>query len=80
MSHQETMGTRRRRPKSLFFVLFVVVYAIALLPPIYIWLGGLTQAFLGLPASVWYMFGICLLALAVCGALYRYERSRGELD
>ncbi|MEV6013093.1 hypothetical protein AB0M29_40805 [Streptomyces sp. NPDC051976] len=65
---------------SLFGVLFLAVYLGALLPPVYTWMSQRHGIVLSLPLSVWYMFGVCIFATAVCAGLYWYEHSRKELD
>jgi hypothetical protein len=64
----------------VFSILFALAYANALLPPVYIWASGRHGVLFGLPASVWYMLGICVFATATCAALYAYESSRKEVE
>jgi hypothetical protein len=74
-------GVARMKPKILVFGgLFAIAYSLALLPPVYIWASGRHGIVLGLPASLWYMFGVCIFAVGICGGLYAYELNRKELD
>lgn len=66
--------------RHIFGILFALAYAVALLPPIYIWASGRHGVVFGLPASVWYMLGVCVFAVAICAALYVYESFRKEVE
>lgn len=74
----------RGRPRSpvhlLFGALFGAVYLIALAPPVYIGVTKIHDVVLGLPLSVWYLFLVSGIAVALCAGLYAYESARGELD
>lgn len=70
----------RSRARWVFGALFAAAYLVALLPPIYIGATKVHDVILGLPVSVWYMFGICGFAVGLCAVLYSYEFAREELD
>lgn len=39
---------------TVFAVLYGIVLAFAILPPLYLWGSGKTALFLGAPMSIWY--------------------------
>jgi hypothetical protein len=81
MSYQETHDARAVKPVHwLFGGLFAVIYAVAILPPVYIWMGRQHAFVLGLPISAWYTIVTCAVAIVACTALYRSEYPGTETD
>ena len=77
--HQETQDARK--PATwLFGGLFAAIYAVAVLPPVYIWMGQQHAFVLGLPISAWYTIVTCAVAILVSAALYRSEYPGMETD
>ncbi len=65
---------------TVFAVLYTIVLAFAILPPLYLWGSGRTALFLGAPMSVWYWLFDFLALLVIMGLLYWVEDVRGEVD
>lgn len=81
MSAEKPIVSPYATPKGVVFgVLIATAYAMALLPPIYISISANHDVVVGLPVSVWYMFGVCIFAVLTCCALYIFESVRKELD
>lgn len=81
MSYQEAHDARAVKPTTwLFSGLFAIIYAVAVLPPVYIWMGQQHAFVLGLPISAWYTIVTCTVGIAVCTALYRTEYRGTETD
>jgi hypothetical protein len=81
MSVQDTYGARKVKPVTwVFGGLFAALYAIAVLPPVYIWMGRQHALVLGAPISMWYTIVTCAAAIGVVAALYVYEYSGTEAE
>jgi ABC-type Mn2+/Zn2+ transport system permease subunit len=81
MSVQDDYGAPEVKPATrVFWGLFAVIYAAALLPPVYIWMGQQHAFVLGLPISAWYAILTCVVAIIVVAALYNYEYSGTEAE
>ncbi|MDD6461583.1 MAG: hypothetical protein PUF51_03855 [Bifidobacteriaceae bacterium] len=65
---------------TVFALLYIIVLAFAVLPPLYLWGSGRTALFLGAPMSVWYWLFDFLALLIIMGLLYWVEDVRGEVD
>jgi hypothetical protein len=75
-------GTRwppGRRKRVIFGALFTVDSLLVLAPPVY-WLAGVSEIQRPIPISLVYFLGTGLLIVLSVLALYRVERTRGELD
>jgi hypothetical protein len=81
MSYQRTDDAREVKPATwLFGGLFAVLYAAAVFPPAYIWMGQQHTFVVGLPLSAWYTIVTCAVAIVGCTALYRFEYPGTETD
>lgn len=65
---------------AIFAVLYGIVLAFAILPPLYLWGSGRTTLFLGVPLSVWYWLFDFIALLVIMGMFYWIEAVRGEID
>ena len=65
---------------TVFAVLYGIVLAFAILPPLYLWGSGKTALFLGAPMSIWYWLFNFIALLIIMGLFYWIEDVRGEVD
>lgn len=65
---------------TVFAVLYGIVLAFAILPPLYLWGSGKTALFLGAPMSIWYWLFNFIALLIIMGLFYWIEEVRGEVD
>jgi len=84
-TENERAGSDRRseggiRFGALFAALFVLVYAVALLPPVYISLSRQHALIAAVPASIWYLILTSAAPIAVTYGLWLVESRRGALD
>ena len=70
----------RLRFGVLFAVLFTLVYAVALLPPVYITLSRQHALIAAVPASIWYLILASAAPIAVTYGLWLVGSRRGALD
>jgi hypothetical protein len=68
------------RATAAFAALFALIYAIALLLPVYLALTPDHGVVAALPVSVWYLLLVSAAAIVVTTGLWVAERRRGELD
>ncbi|MFC5675906.1 hypothetical protein [Aeromicrobium endophyticum] len=68
------------RAAAPFVALFALIYAIALLPPVYVGLTRQHGLIAAVPVSVWYLLIVSAAAIAATTGLWVAERRRGELD
>lgn len=68
------------RATAAFAALFALIYAIALVPPVYLALTREHGLIAAVPVSVWYLLLVSAAAIAVTTGLWVAERRRGELD
>jgi hypothetical protein len=61
-------------------VVFAAIYAIALLPPVYIFFSRQHGLIAAVPVSVWYLVLVSAVAIVATTALWVSERRHGELD
>lgn len=80
MSLSTGHGRTASSKNLVFSILFALAYAMALLPPVYIGASRRHGVVFGLPASIWYMLGVCVFAVATSAALYAYESYRKEVE
>ena len=69
----------RRSIKLIFSIMFVLLYLVVLLPPVYIGISHIHVFIGGLPLTVVYMVGDALLVTFVIWALWWVEKIRQEL-
>lgn len=81
MFNQESYtGQKTRSVPWMFKGIIAALYATAVLPPVYIWMGTLHTFVLGAPISAWYTIVICAAAIVAVAALYSREYSGTEAE
>lgn len=71
---------KRSLTNLLFGSLFMLIFVLALAPPLYISLSSEHSLFVGVPGSIWYLLLVSAAPILVACGLWRAEGRRGDLD
>lgn len=79
-SIQNNHDNRKNTAQRVLGILFALVYAVALVPTVYIGATQNHEPIAGIPVSIWYMLLVSAAAIALTYALWVVERRQKAMD